>query len=426
MNRHLLLAGALTFLGAVACTDDRAPEPTSPNFMTGATCKYSDVKKYAKNLFGSPSPGYSLAQQISGFTKDSPEATGIAFQIFAAIAQKRNETPDFSAFVSDAANLSIQTANCADVTAGNDPVTLAAFTLSLGPSGGYAVPGTGVGSLFAKDLQASVNSPSTGFGTWLSNKPALFFGYVPQTAQTPGESQVGFTGRKVYTWSILRPVGSPGLVGKGSVSLCVLYDELAVNGDQFRVQKLTNILENQDRSLPCNAALLASAATVPTGFFAGLVHRVGTWLAPQPLHAVLATTKTPTGSGGNFSNFYVVNPNSVNISFSVKPVDGTVSGGIPGVGGQDVTVLVEGAGHTPWTGVEVEVFGTDNNGNFVSFSGNTGTTGSNGKVSFPDLAPTQTGAYRMYAATFSSDPDLDIAAFTPDTTAAAVKIIVRP
>jgi hypothetical protein len=154
---------------------------------------------------------------------------------------------------------------------------------------------------------------------------------------------------------------------------------------------------------------------------------VGTWLAPQPLHAVLLGTKTPSGGAGNFSNFYVVNPNSVNVSFAIKPADGTLSGGIPGVGNnKDVTVLVQGAGQTPWEGVSVKIFGTDNNGSFAEFTGNTGTTGADGKVSFPDLATNHTEAYRMYAATFAPEEDADIEAFTADTTAAAVKINVRP
>lgn len=428
MTRHLSLAGALlavTF--TVACTDDRAAEPTSPSLMAGATCKYSDVKKFARNLFGPNTDGYSLAQDMSGFAKDSPQATAKAFEIFAAIAAKRTATADFSPFVSDAANLTIETINCANV-ASTGEISLAAFTAALGPTGGYGVPGPGAGSILAKDGQASVNSPSAGFGSWLGGNPGLFYGRIPSSAAAPGESQVGFTGRTVYDWSLLRPVGAGALNGKGSVSLCVAYEDTdpSVNPAQFRVQKAANILEIQTKALACDPLLLSSASATPTGFFARVLRQAGTWLAPEPLHATLAKSGTsPTGGAGNFSLFYAVNPNSVNLSFTVPPVDGTMSD-IPGANGGDVTVLVQGAGGTPWEGVSVKVFGINNNGAMGQFVNNVVPTNAQGLAVFPDLGVTQPGGYTMYASTVADATDPDVTAFAADTTDVGVSIIVRP
>src|SRR5687768_12019625 len=115
MSRRLAVVAAVG-LATLACQDARDTVLTGPELqLTGPACKYSDVKKYARNLFGSNSPGYALAAAMSGFAPNSDDATNKAFDIFAAIAAKRDATTFTTQNLDDAANLTLQVVRCANV-----------------------------------------------------------------------------------------------------------------------------------------------------------------------------------------------------------------------------------------------------------------------------------------------------------------------
>jgi len=448
MSRRLV-AAIVVGIVVSACADDREHSPTSPdgslspNFIAGAVCRYTDVKQYARNLFGPNSTGYRLAQDFSGFPANStnPQAIKLAFDIFAEIAKKRDlayaSSTDNNTFTStnelDAANLTVQVINCAAVSA-TDQVS--AFQKALESGGGYAVRGGPVGAVVngqvtAADGQAAVNAPTNNYGAWLSNGRALFYGYPLTTLFPDGESSAGLSGRVSYNWSLIRPANPPALAGSGTVSLCVVFDDVQFPSYlvQLRVQKSANILKFEDVELDCSQNPFGGSFS-STRLGARLARAIADWVTPAPLYAAFGTKGTsPTGSAGSFSPFQVVNPELPVLAWVNPPADGTLAG-IPGEDGGDVTVSVTGAEGVAWTNALLHIYGEDNNGAKVEFPGSCEETDDDGKATFDDLAAPKTGGYNLFVETNPSagvcSADLDVNSFDKVTLPAPTRINVRP
>jgi hypothetical protein len=434
MGRRTLLAvfGALALAG---CGDNRDATPTSPELKVSGSCNYTNVKSYARALFGSNSAGYNLAQSMSGQPANSSTATAIGFDIFAAIAALRDAGSFTAQNTSDAANLTVEDIRCSSVViSSGDPSDVAAFTKALSAGGGYEVrggtasPPDPTGDVLSDDGLAGIKAPDAGFTTWLGGR-GLFYGYgmTPFGGELTG-AQAGISGNVAYNWSLLRPAPAQPLVLKGRAALCVSFDEtnpaLANLDQKLRVQKPANILEVTSFSLNCSA--LALSALEQRSFASRpLRDRLLTMglglVAPTPLYAASALKSTsPGGNGGSFSGFEVVNPQATTVAFETPPQDGKVNTDL-----KTVTVLVTGAQGTPWTGVLVKLSVFNNNGTFVSTSGDTATTDNAGRATYNHFQVTKTGGYVALAFTQPA-ADADVTAFVADTSAPTAKFNIRP
>jgi hypothetical protein len=453
MSRRFVttIVAALVVAG---CAEDREQSPTSPigpDLLVGATCKYNDVKSYARDLFGASSVGYTLASQMAKFPANSAKATNLGFDIFREIEKERDATADaaWNALVPTAAKLTEQVIFCADVflTAGNnEPASERLANLEKGltkPTGGYAVRAGATASgdpdpekaVLTSDLQSGVDKTSSTWAGWFGSR-TLLYGYP--TEEFTGELRNAIYGNAAYNWSLVRYGGSTTTYpGKGRVTVCITVDTDLQPASKFRLQKVATILETVTAvdGVDC---IESTAGTPGTGvavlplqtrlaqFAAGL-------LLPERLHAAFLTKTTtkPTGSPSSFSVFQAGNPDVTQLAWLYPPADGTLRKGIPStVAGKPVTVTVAGGQNTKWQGVKLRIYGIDNNGAKVPFGGSCVETNSAGEAAFPNLSAPKNGGFNLFVETHPEvagctiDPDVEN--FTQTTLPAPDRIIVRP
>ena len=465
MYRRLALAIAAG-VAISACADDREQSPTAPGstitpeFTTGATCNYTDVKKYARNLFGTSGPGslgYKLAGEMSKFGKDTPQATNLAFDIFAEIARKRNATTGTwtTANRDDAANLTVEVIKCANVSLTADinfsvPAQVAGLLANLKlalttPTGGYEVRGGVSGTLAGStvDPETSVLTTDTQSGvapdgqTWLSwfGARTLLYGYP--TTSFAGESIADVIGPSTYDWSLVRKktgTTTPAYTGLGKVTVCLTVsveaatpEEAQLTADKFRLQKTNSILEVATDV----SGVTCLIRTASSSFSSKLVDLALDLVAPSKLYAAafgkLPAGTSPTGSAGSFSSFQGGNPDSTLVTWTNPPADGTLAG-IPGTDGGAVKVSVTGEAFTPWVGVWLHIYGVDNNGAKTDFGGSCAITDGAGIATFGGLDAPKTGGFNLYVETQSTvcDPDASVTNYTPVVVQAPSRINVRP
>jgi hypothetical protein len=398
MNRRLLATIAATIVIA-ACSDNGEQSPTGPGVgrpslaASDGSCSFSDLKNYAKNLFGNGSPGHQLANQMGTFTAGSTQATNLGFDLFAAVAAKRNSNALTETEIGLAANLTGEIIDCSTMSASGS-TSVAAFTAALGSTGAYAVRGDASKDadtpVITADGLSGVNKPSgETFATWLG-KRTLFYG-SPTTTFSSETS-----GGRAYDWSIVQ-FGSPlGALSKPAlVSICVEFEDTVDELADFRVEHQGTDVET---ILPLDAAFLTCPAPATLTSASGISGRLIRLLAPRPLYALGKLTGSPTGNAGSFSPFEVVDPEALIATYASAPKDGKKNQPIPGTNGP-VAVQITGAGQTAWQGVTVRVFGITNNGDKVAFSGNVAVTDKDGIASFPDLKTNKTGSYLLRAET---------------------------
>jgi hypothetical protein len=401
-------------LGILGCQDTRDTAPTGPELqLTGPACRYSDVKKYARNLFGNPSAGSDLAQAMSNFAANSPAATNLGFDIFAAVAALRDATTDgfTDDQITNAANLTLQVVRCSDVNV-TGTNSVAVYSQALAKAGGYEVRGGSSSAspsvadpntaVLAYDKQAGIQAPGDDFAGWLGGR-VLFYGYpVGQFSGEQTGAAAGLSGRVTFDWSL---VASTAVTlprpTRGRFSLCVSVDDELES--QLRVQKTTHILEiaNPVAGLACVLTQVEPSGLAPR--LAALGARL---FAPTPLYAGTRKTSTPTGSAGSFSPFQVGNPLDVTLSFKSQPKDAKVNAGIAGSPGPNIAVLAVGDAGTEWEGVLIQLLAFNNNGTTVSTTNDLATTNAAGIAEFPGFTITKTGGYKLRAVTVSADPDV--------------------
>ena len=423
-----LLATFVVALAISGCADDREQSPTSPDLARGggggggSTCNYNDVKKFARDLFGTSSPEAGLAQTMSGFAAGSPEATSLGFDLLAAIATKRNGGTGFTADqIANGASLAVNIVPCSNVKTFGD-ATLVAFSNALDSDGAFEVPTSTTPAVLAFDKQAGVKPFGGNFLTWL-NARALVFGYPLETPFGGGELTgvaAGLTGRVTFEWSLVTEtsVALP-TSNYGTFSQCVVVDN---DNDVFklRIEKLTQLLE-------VNTPVPGLTCPEPPSEFARasapktMGERLLALIAPAPLQAAtLGRTGSPTGSAGSFSPFQVSNPVNVVVTFTQQPRDGKAGAALP-----TVKVLVTGNAKKQWEGVLVRLTAFNNNGVTVTTTNNEATTASNGIATFDNLTINKTGSYKLLAETVSPQADPDVGGFAAGTKE-STKFNVRP
>jgi hypothetical protein len=453
MNRRVVttIAAALVVVG---CAEDREQSPTSPGapeYLIGATCNYTNVKKFAKDLFGT-GPGFTLAGQMAKFAANSQQATNLGFDIFREIANKRDgaTTAAWNPFVPTAAKLTEQVIFCANVTltAGNtEPAQQRLANLEKAltkPTGGYAVRAGKAGAsadgaddldqaVLTSDLQSGVDRISSTWTGWFGSR-TLLYGYP--TDEFAGESRSAVYGNAAYDWSLVRAgSGLTTYPGKGKVTVCLTVDADLVPITKFRLQKVATILEvvTPVTGIDCIISTAATPNSAALPLRSRLAEFAAGLLLPNQLYAafLLKTTTKPTGSAGSFSSFQGGDPAAVQIAWLHEPADGTLSNGIPSEdAGEPVTVSVKGGAGTPWQGVKLRIYGEDNNGAKVDFDGACVETNALGEAEFPNLDAPKSGGFNLFVETHpqvascSVDPDVDN--FTKATLPLDHRIIVRP
>ncbi len=418
MSRRRVIV-AVIGLAVLGCDEARDTAPTGPELqLTGAACKYSDVKKYARNLFGSSSPGYDKALAMSVQTPNSAAATNLGFDILAVIATRRNAPPaGFTGTeIANAANLALQVVRCSNVnvTGAN---SVAAYSDALDNDGAWEVRGGSSSDVqpvadpstpvLALDKQAGVQAPGNDFSAWLGGR-VLFYGYpAPQFAGERTGAAAGLSGRLTFDWSLVAATAvSLPRPTKGKFSLCVTVEN-DDDADRIRVQKTTQILEI---ATPVDGLVCASsfAAATPQSLRDRLIAIGEDLFTPAPLHAaaLLRLTK-PTGTAGSFSPFQVGNPVAVDLTFLNQPQDTKVNEPITDPSGANIQVFAEGAAGTPWEGVTIQMVSVNNNGQPTQTLNNVAVTNAQGIAEFPGLHITKTGGAKLVAATLPpSDPDV--------------------
>jgi hypothetical protein len=426
---HRLMCALVVVLGISACSTDDARGPTAPDLqVTGAACNYNDVKKFARNLFGANSTQYDFAQEMSRLAANSPAATAKAFDIFAAVAAKRDAGSFSAQNVDDAANLTVQVIACANVAV-SDAFSVATFTQALQGFGGYQVRGGGGSEsqvVTTKNMLSGIAPPfNVTFATWLGGRALLY-------ARAITTFSVEASGGRAYNWSIVRPAlaggALPALSAPGRVAICV--DDPTLDGPSatisiYRIQHQAGALNTILPFDPATGLSLGCPPTLPPPPVFSMTQQFYRWLSPAPLYAAAAVRSTsPTGSPGAFSPFEVVTPGTIQISFDYPPADGPLAGPIPSTTPDSaVSVLITGQNGTAWQGTTVRIFGVNNNGAKDDFSNAVAMTNEFGRARFPGLTAPKVGGYTIYAETQATG---NISAFEPATVQAPARINIRP
>lgn len=418
-------------LAAGACTDGAEQLPTSATLAdqvgVGPSCSTTDLRKAAEAFFGKQAPQVSIAQQYNNRIANTAAVTGYAYDLFAAIAAKRNLAALTSAEIEAAAMLSVHIMACSDLIytdpslPGVGDAAKTVFSQALGEAGTYEVRGGGTETAaLARDGQAGLNPPNS-FATWFGGR-TLILGrpYGSFTTEMPG----GYA----YDWSFVRPRGSAALTGQATIALCTDDAPESVASDELRLQHLP--LSQNGNIIPYLAAggpiidcgFGGSARLGASGPAGGrLLAALQRLVLPEPLHAAAALAERGPVSGllGSFSPVEIVFPGAINLAFTQQPVDVMVDTPVP------VAVSVKGNGGTPWEGVEVRLSAAANNGQPLELCGNVDTTNAAGLAEFPNLRLTKPGGAYLVATTVEPGQDVDVTSYS-QATAESNRFVVGP
>jgi hypothetical protein len=345
---------------AVACVDSRQPTATDQPALatTDAACQFGVMNDLIRGYFAviDRAPAKSLVAQMQQFFVggDFLRATDKGFDVLALIESARNGHRQIG---TPQAGSALANALLACMTVGS-PALPIDFSGPLGP-GGFGVRGG------TADPAAPVLSSDglSGVGLQESTWPAVFgkrvllFG-TPNPAATFQEILVG----SPYAWSSLPP--SPIINSGAVIGFCI------TNPGRYRIEESHTATPHSILFLRDASSFLACSAPAPIGTNA---------LGPVG------------GSATGFSDFGVVDAQSINLSYLSQP--STVQAGQ--VITPSVRVLAKGNGGTPLPEVSstltlVRITGTGN------LSGTlTNVTGSSGIETYDDLRVSSPGTYAI-------------------------------
>ncbi|HEV8125649.1 MAG TPA: hypothetical protein VGP80_15480 [Gemmatimonadales bacterium] len=345
---------------AVACVDSRQPTATDQPALatTDAACQFGVMNDLIRGYFAviDRAPAKSLVAQMQQFFVggDFLRATDKGFDVLALIESARNGHRQIG---TPQAGSALANALLACMTVGS-PALPIDFSGPLGP-GGFGVRGG------TTDPAAPVLSSDglSGVGLQESTWPAVFgkrvllFG-TPNPAATFQEILVG----SPYAWSSLPP--SPIINAGAVIGFCI------TNPGRYRIEESHTATPHSILFLRDASSFLACSAPAPIGTNA---------LGPVG------------GSATGFSDFGVVDAQSINLSYLSQP--STVQAGQ--VITPSVRVLAKGNGGTPLPEVSstltlVRITGTGN------LSGTlTNVTGSSGIETYDDLRVSSPGTYAI-------------------------------
>jgi hypothetical protein len=410
-----------------ACGDAPDRMPTSPQLQIGSgpACTPSDVKKFARQLAGTSSPIYNLAQQFTSQNANSISATNLFFDLAALLGDMARAGTLSATDKTNLANLLVQGIACANVAISDGSYSgldyVPQFVKAAGSAGGLEVRGrtnTENDPIYSHDRgndgAALVKAPSEGFKAWFPDR-VMFYGFhidgfSDESPPVPNADRIAFE------WFTIRPARfslNPSDL-RGQIALCVLSD---LNATQLRIQHVETILpvgSLAPSESPCVApSPFTVGARTPVSGFAGALAWLRQQFSPEPLHAasVLVTT-SPTGRPKTLSPIEVVNPSGATLTYEPAPSDGKVSQGL------GIKVHATGAGLTDWEGLLIKISAQDNNGRFVAVSPDTATTDASGRANFTTSKINKTGVYQLLAVT-QPGPDQDATGFTPDSVLSA-------
>lgn len=411
MKRATVLTAALSVAFALgACSDYSTPLPTAESqaFLTngGPACIPLDLQAAAQTLFGEGSGEATIASQFTLENSNTPAVTPYAYQLFDAIADRRDDTEWSVGDVADAAELSVQITACSDLVftepdlPGSGTALLDAFSGALGAGGTYAVRGGTYDEapVLSDDAQAGLQA-EVSFANWLAG-PALILGYP--LLMPFGDETHGGAG---YDWFLLQAQGQTGLTGSAAAALCT--PEVPAEAELLRLQHLPAadgghitpyVVAENAPPVECDAS--PPVISQSTGLGARLLAVLEAAVVPQPLHAAAVAFGPVSGLLGSFSPVEVVYPGEIRMQFVAPPADGFVNTPNP------VAVEVTGAGGTPWGGVLVTLTPMANDGRPQVLCGAVAETNSAGVAEFPDFRVGKPGGLYLIATTSESDVDV--------------------
>lgn len=412
MKRATVLTAALSVAFVVgACSDDSARLPTAESqaFLTtgGPACSPADLQSATQAIFGEISDEAGLASEFTLENANTSAVTPYAYQLFDAIADRR-DSPYWSVEdVPAAAELSVQITACSDLVftepdlPGSGTALHDAFSGALGAGGTYAVRGGTYDEapVLSDDAQAGLQA-EVSFANWLSG-PALILGYP--LLMPFGDETHGGAG---YDWFLLQAQGQTGLTGSAAAALCT--PEVPAQAELLRLQHLPTadgghitpyVVAENAPPVECDASP-PPVISRTTSLGARLLAALGTVVVPPPLHAAAVAFGPVSGLLGSFSPVEVVYPEEVRMEFVAPPADGFVETPNP------IAVRVTAAGGTPWGGVLVTLTPMANDGRPQVLCGATAETNAEGVAEFPLFRVGKPGGLYLVATTSPSDVDV--------------------
>jgi hypothetical protein len=424
MLRRLQTLTLLASGVVVAACGDRDSTPTSPQFQvgTGPTCSPTLVKRYARDVAGSTSPLYNIAQQFTTQNANKAGGTTLFFQLAAEAARLANPDGLIDPQQTALGNLLVQGIACADVTVsdpsytGFRPEDVTNFANAAGHAGGLEVRGrssTENDAIYTHNPNetgsSGVQAPSEGFDDWYGGA-VLFYGFPINGFSH--ETSASSTGRVAFEWFTVRPRSSAlSSTLRGQVAICVLslIDPGSVTSKEARIQHVSTVLPVGNFTIPCTA-VSSMLEQKPITSLDGALAWLRRQLLPEPLQATsMLVGTTPSGSAKSLSPIEAINPNAVTLTYDPGPVDGQFNKPL------GVKVHATAGGGTDWEGLLIKIQAQDNNGNFVAVNPDTITTNALGIADFTSSIINKAGVYQLLAFTVSTDPDLSTGGFDSDS-----------
>lgn len=393
MYRTMTGTAALILMGLAACAPERSDRGliSEPSFSHlgeefGTGCSLRTARTLAQSYFNN-------ADRLTAWNliKNMVEVHGAAanndhgYNLFRLIADARDNgrvagTPQ------NGGDLTIALSLCMAVTVTDRTDFRNVLTGAL-TTGAYAVRG-GAGDPEAAVITANGESGTNPDGetTWneFLNGRALVYGAEVESAFT--EEELG----QSYRWGLVFDGGGPNPEAGDDqvvVAFCTEFDlpEAARVGRKSSTTGGQTVLQLAQNPtwLPCGDVASAN----PGGFLA----RVLALLLPQPVQASSAFFFSNTGGlAGGFSDFTVVDPGAVVLTWVTQPTNGFVNTDIP------VAVRATAAGGTPLEHVGITLTIEGNQGWGALTGGGQVDTGEDGVASFT-ISIDKAGGYTLRA-----------------------------
>ena len=455
-SRNSLLWLGVAGAALAGCGEQPSQPPTAPNPLaartTSITCSFNTIKQQVRDEFtvtADANAVLSLVQAMNGYYPGNPaQATYVGFQILDQIATKG--VPEGTPAAGSALTKSLLA--CMSVGLASSTLDTLDFTAALSAQGAYSVRGW-TGSA------ASFNAPDARIVT--SRPDAKWVLQVPDCTNTACNAST-------FSWTSFPTPGTPTRTGITTLASQALADTVnglflaygqpgsGLNFTSCQGSNCDQLLEGTFdwRTIPAanfapgvvvgectvngflqhnpagpNAAILGYVFPFCPGQYVAareasprsLVEWGLRLLAPKPAYAALVLSGGAGSKSSNLSPWGVVNPVSVNLTFTQQiPKSGFAVGvHLTDKSGQPLQVAAFSVGGTPIKQGTVFAWieAINNSGSFVQVCNNWAYTNDQGIATFPNAYLNKAGGYTLVFKTVGADFSQSSAPGTPQTPA---------